>query len=78
MRNIILVTKFSPSLEGSSKCFVDISKIVAVGFPIDNVAKLYFDNAIWYIPAEEFKEVMSVWAPYYSTLESYKKLVSEN
>ena len=80
MRNIILVTRLTyPHIEiGATKCFVDINKIVSVGLPVGDVSKLYFENEVWYIPAKEFKEVMHVWAPYYSTLESYKNLIKED
>ena len=73
MRNVILVTK----LEGYAirrKCFVDLNKIVAIGIPFDESFKIYFDNAIWNIPSDEYDRIMHSWAPYYKDIKEYQEL----
>lgn len=76
MRNVVLVTK----IEGHhfTKCFVDVDKIEAVEVPVGNTFNLYFNTAIWKIPAEEYDNVMRIWASYYKDLEAYKQFLNAN
>ena len=73
MRSVILVTK----LEGDTirrKCFVTLDKIVAIEVPFNETFKMYFDNAIWNIPSDEYDRIMYSWAPYYNDIKEYREL----
>ena len=74
MRNVILVTK----LEGDTirrTCLVDLDKIVAIEVPFNETFKMYFNNAIWNIPSDEYDRIMHSWAPYYKELKEYKNYI---
>lgn len=74
MRNVIFVTKLNKAVQ--KKCFVDIDKIVGVGYPTNGVCRLYFDNAIWEVPDSEYEYIMHAWAPYYTELEEYNNFIN--
>lgn len=73
MRNVVLVTKIEGVLR--KKHFVVIDKIMAVEVATSKECRIYFDNAVWIIPSEEYERVMHVWAPYYKELKEYKDYI---
>lgn len=60
MEKIVVIKKTGTDLPIN----LDISRIVAISDIIDDSYYIYFENAVWRVQADSYKEVYKIWSEY--------------